>query len=390
MVRQIVIHMTTSSPGTQNQTVTQSEAVVPERAINRYKAAFLDKALWLGGIVALCMSAVRIQYSLLVGLVEIGFSIVTFYMVYLLRRQPQQVETISSAAIVSYWLLFMTIFVFAPYNKTRFILFFLLAAASLFLKGRQHGSYWVFAILVSAMAAHMLMPDSGYSNLDMLTGVVHTLVLLVIFDYYERLVKHQQVELSDSNQHLEHEVQQRTLELQKANEALHQEKEFLHNLSYQDQLTGLHNRHKIEEVFEYQKMQTDRYNEQFSLLLMDVDNFKQINDQHGHEVGDEVIKGVAHVLRRYTRKSDLVVRWGGDEFVILATKTDLGKMLELAEAIRGHVEAEALSVLGNRPVTVSIGVATVVAEDTLKSMLRRADDALYEAKRAGRNQVKAV
>jgi len=384
--------VTISSIDSQNQAPEPSWQPPPaeqNRAVSYYKTAFLDKALWLGGLVALCMSTVRMQYSVITGCAELGFAVLTFYMVYLLRHHPHKVEAISTAAIVSYWLLFMTIFVYFPNNKTRFILFFLLAAAALFLKGRQRGTYWVIGILLSVILAHVLMQDSGYSHLDIATGTIHTLVLLVIFDYYEQLVRHQQVELSEANQRLENEVRQRTLELQQANEALLQEKDFLHSLSYKDQLTGLYNRYKIEEVFEYQKALTDRYNEQFSLILMDVDHFKQINDQYGHDIGDEVIKGVADVLRQHTRKSDLIVRWGGDEFVILATKTELTHMVELAEAIRCDIAMAPLSVLDNKSVTVSIGVAAVVTEDTLKTMLRRADDALYEAKREGRNRVKA-
>jgi diguanylate cyclase (GGDEF)-like protein len=214
--------------------------------------------------------------------------------------------------------------------------------------------------------------------------------LLVIFDYYERLVKHQQFKLGEANALLEKQVQQRTLELQAANDALQQEKEFLHKLSYQDQLTGVYNRHKIEEMFDYQKAQWDRYHEAFSFLLLDVDRFKQINDMRGHEVGDEVLKQIAAILRQHTRTSDLVARWGGDEFVVLATKTDSVQMQALAEVVRSQVANLKLSALDNVSVTASIGIATVRDEDSLKTLVRRADDALYEAKGAGRNQIKAL
>ena len=360
------------------------------KVIDRYKTAFLDKALGLGGLVAAVMSLVRMQYSLITGVVELGFAATTFLLMCQLRRHPSKVDVISTAAMCLYWVLFLTIFVYSPYNKTRFVLFFLLAAAALFLKGREVGLRWVFGVLFSVIAAHLLMRDSGYSHLDILTGVVHTFVLLIIFDYYEKLVQQQHAELQFANLSLEEDVQQRTLDLQQANEALQNEKEALRNLSYQDQLTGLYNRHKIAEVFDHEKKQTDRYHEQFSLILMDVDRFKAMNDTYGHHVGDEVLKEVARILINHTRKSDLVARWGGDEFVIIATKTDLQHVIELAEAIRERVQKVTIDTAEGCKVTVSIGVATVATDDSLKTMLCRADEALYEAKGAGRNQVKSL
>ncbi len=366
-----------------------SYSSVENKVIDRYKIAFLDKALGLGSAVAVAMSLVRMQYSYIIGFVEIGFAATTFLLVRQLRRHPDKINIISNVAMSLYWVLFLTIFVFAPYNKTRFVLFFLLAAAALFLKGKKVGLRWVFGVLFSVITAHLLMRDSGYSHLDILTGVVHTFVLLIIFDYYEKLVQQQHAELQSANLRLEEEVQQRTVELQKTNVALRHEKEALHNLSYQDQLTGLYNRHKIEEVFEYEKKQTDRYHDAFSLILIDVDKFKAMNDSYGHYVGDEVLKEVARILTKYTRKSDMVARWGGDEFVIVATKTDLPQVLELAEVVRSHVEKASIDVARDCKITVSVGVATVTPDDSLKIMMRRADDALYEAKRAGRNQVKS-
>lgn len=381
--------MTSSATNQPDRPLPQQDPDTKIDTIDFYKIAFLDKALMLGGAVAAIMSFVRMQYSMVVGLAELSFAAITFVLAQYLRKHPQKVHVMSSIAISLYWGLFMIIFVLAPFNKTRFVLFFLLAAAALFLKGRAKGLWWVLGILLSVVAAHYLMPDSGYSNLDIGTGFVHTLVLLVIFDAYERLVRQQHAELQSINLKLEAEVQQRTIDLEKTNEALQQEKEALRHLSYQDQLTGLHNRHRIEEVFEHQKNQTDRYHEQFSMILMDVDYFKKINDMYGHQAGDEVLKEVAKILKVHTRKSDLVARWGGDEFTIIATKTDLQQATELAEVIRRHVEQASIVALGGGKVTVSIGVSSINADDTLKTMLRRADDALYEVKRAGRNQVKS-
>ncbi|HQN64226.1 MAG TPA: GGDEF domain-containing protein [Methylophilus sp.] len=359
-------------------------------AIDQSKYGFLYISLWLGSIVAACLSVIRLQHSITIGLADLLFAVIALVMAYYLRRNPQRAESIGSVTIVLYWALFLTIFIFAPYNKTRFLLFFLLAAAALFLKGRKIGMRWVVGIMLSVVAAHTLMQDSGYSNLDIITGVVHTLVLLVIMEFYEKLIRQQHTQLERSNLKLEEEVRQRTLELQEANRTLELEKEHLRHLTFHDHLTGLFNRQKIEEAFEYEKSQFDRYREPFSLVLIDVDHFKKINDHLGHESGDDTLKEIADILGRYTRVSDAAARWGGDEFIIIATKTDSQKVGVLAESIRSHIESAQLRAHDDNIVTVCIGTATITPDDNLKTILRRADNALYEAKRSGRNCIKSL
>ncbi len=374
-----------------SQASNKTESLRPQTetlAIDQSKFGFLFKALWLGSVVAVLMSIIRIQYSLVISLSNIAFAIIALIMAHYLRRNPQHVNWFSNAAISLYWVLFLAIFILAPYNKTRFVLFFLLAAAALFLKGRKLGLWWVIAILASVVVTHAVMPDSGYSNLDIVTGVIHTLALLVIFEFHEKMVRQQHAQLQKTNQQLDEQVHQRTLALQEANKALELEKEHLRHLTFHDHLTGLYNRQKIEEAFEYEKSQFDRYHEPFSLLLIDVDHFKKINDQLGHEIGDDTLIEIAGILQRYTRVSDAAARWGGDEFLIIATKTDSEKVKSLAESIRSHIEHAQLTAHDGNKVTVCIGTATVTPDDTLKTMLRRADNALYEAKRAGRNCIR--
>lgn len=371
-----------------NQASNMAELIQPgTQAIDQSKLAFLYKALWVGAIVAGSMSVIRLQYSLLMGFSEMVFAITALIMAYYLRRNPQNVNGIGNAAICLYWLIILAVFILAPYNKTRFVLFCVLAAAVLFLKGRKNGVWWVLAMLASVVITHALMPDSGYSNLDILTGALHTLTLLVIFEFHEKMVWQQHAQLHKINRQLDEQVHQRTLELQEANKTLQLEKEQLRTLTFHDHLTGLYNRQRIEEVFEYEKCQLDRYHEQFSLILIDVDYFKLINDRYGHETGDDTLKEIANILKRHTRKSDIVARWGGDEFIIIATKTNLQQGNVLAESIRNLVERADIKTIDGNKITVSIGISAVLPDDNLKTMLRRADNALYEAKHAGRNRV---
>jgi diguanylate cyclase (GGDEF)-like protein len=125
-----------------------------------------------------------------------------------------------------------------------------------------------------------------------------------------------------------------------------------------------------------------------SVLMVDVDHFKGINDTLGHAAGDEILKGLSNTLVRGRRRSDFVVRWGGEEFVVVMPNCDQQAATEIAESIRCAVELDTDSV-GPAPITVSIGVATalVVDEADLSWLVDRADVALYEAKTGGRNRV---
>jgi diguanylate cyclase (GGDEF)-like protein len=162
----------------------------------------------------------------------------------------------------------------------------------------------------------------------------------------------------------------------------------LYRLANTDPLTGLWNRMKFEEVAGQELMRSQRYEYPLSLLFIDIDHFKPINDERGHAVGDQVLRSLAGLLLETLRQSDSVCRWGGEEFLILAPYTDLEQAIILGEKLRSRV-ASKLSAEG-LAVTVSLGVAERLADDDLPGLVRRADDALYEAKAAGRNRVAAA
>lgn len=183
----------------------------------------------------------------------------------------------------------------------------------------------------------------------------------------------------------ETEIQERTKALRLANQALENEKTTLANLSATDRLTGLYNRYKFEDLFEFEKNQMLRHNTQLSIILMDVDFFKSVNDNNGHNVGDAVLKELALILRASVRSSDVVVRWGGEEFIIFTPKTTLEQAQQLAETIRNNVKNTAFP-HGN-PLTASFGVTSFAEDDGLETLIQRADRALYRAKELGRDNV---
>ncbi|MCG5501200.1 sensor domain-containing diguanylate cyclase [Ectothiorhodospira lacustris] len=155
-----------------------------------------------------------------------------------------------------------------------------------------------------------------------------------------------------------------------------------------DLLTGLPNRSFGEQLLEREWHRAGRYAEGFSLIMADIDHFKAINDQHGHEVGDQVLSWMGQLLQDLVRRSDTAIRWGGEEFLILIPKTDLRDAVELAERVRAGIGRHAHPVVGH--VTLSLGVSSRREDDTRKTLLRRADDALYGAKEAGRDCVGAA
>ncbi len=169
------------------------------------------------------------------------------------------------------------------------------------------------------------------------------------------------------------------------NALTHQEVE---RLSITDGLTGVFNRSYITERMEAEFARAQRYHSELSLLMIDVDHFKQINDHYGHQVGDQALIAVADALRRTMRGSDLLGRYGGEEFVVLLPQTGGTDGQVTAEKVRQTIEQLRLSALGGQPVTVSIGLAAYPDDiGSLDDLIRKADEALYRAKAEGRNRV---
>ena len=176
-------------------------------------------------------------------------------------------------------------------------------------------------------------------------------------------------------------------ELAASNAELLAAREKLERLAQHDTLTGTWNRRKIEESARHEMLRKERYEHPVSMIFVDLDHFKQINDTRGHAVGDKVLKGFCDVASNCIRSTDLLGRWGGEEFVILTPHTELAIASVLAERIRKATADQTFS-LGCR-VTASFGVAECRTDETWNSWLSRSDAALYTAKDAGRNHVVA-
>jgi two-component system, cell cycle response regulator len=162
-------------------------------------------------------------------------------------------------------------------------------------------------------------------------------------------------------------------------------------LAVLDPLTGLHNRRYLDRQFHPIFEESQRDQKPMSLMLLDIDRFKSVNDTYGHEAGDEVLRAFAKRIRSCVRGEDIVARFGGEEIVVIAPETPLETAQRIAERIRSKVETEPFAIhrgMRQIPVTVSIGVAQISSSDmTSEDLMRRADEALYKAKSDGRNRV---
>jgi len=161
----------------------------------------------------------------------------------------------------------------------------------------------------------------------------------------------------------------------------------LEHAALRDPLTGLGNRRQFMQLVENARTQNPQRTHNFSLMLVDADHFKAINDEHGHNTGDDALVMLARTLETGIRESDTVFRWGGEEFLILLPLTPLEGAMHVAEDLREAVQQ--LSRPGLPALTVSVGVAQYEAGEDFTSLFKRVDDALYRAKTSGRNQVQA-
>jgi diguanylate cyclase (GGDEF)-like protein len=166
----------------------------------------------------------------------------------------------------------------------------------------------------------------------------------------------------------------------------------LRHLSSTDSLTGLANRRAFQARLRDEWRRASRYTAPLSLLLIDVDGLKRINDERGHAAGDEVLKTAAHAINATMRGTDFGARWGGDEFAIVAPNTVSRSAQQLAQRLLGHVSEQARA--RDAAVTISVGVATFEPQNrapmNMESLVKSADAALYQAKSEGRNRVQVA
>jgi diguanylate cyclase (GGDEF)-like protein len=204
--------------------------------------------------------------------------------------------------------------------------------------------------------------------------------------------------LQQSQTDLERRVEQRTTELSLANQQLKAEMsqreqiaQLLEETARTDFLTKLINRRAMHRFLQNEIARFGRTGGTFSLVLVDIDHFKTINDQFGHDVGDEVLIALSRAFESAVREQDIVSRWGGEEFLILLPNTAQADAFEQAERLRQLLDSDALTIERYpHRVTASFGVSEFAPGESVEYLLKRADVALYQAKAQGRNQVRVA
>ena len=159
-------------------------------------------------------------------------------------------------------------------------------------------------------------------------------------------------------------------------------------LATTDSLTGIGNRRLFEEIFQAHQMVVGKYHPSLHLLIFDVDDFKAINDTYGHNVGDNVLRELTALVNNSIRKSDVFVRWGGEEFAILLRYSDVDAVIKIAEHLCSVIASHHFALVGH--LTCSFGLSEIKSAETLAQVLDRADIALYQAKSDGKNCVRMV
>lgn len=175
------------------------------------------------------------------------------------------------------------------------------------------------------------------------------------------------------------------IRIQKAIEYVHTKR-----LANTDGLTGLYNYRSFQERLDQEVERAQRYHRPLSLIMVDIDYFKAYNDTHGHLGGDSVLAAVAQALQQTSRTSDIVARYGGEEFVLVLPETDVIKAEVLGHRLREQIEKRIFpgeEQLPGKTLTISVGVTSYLPPDTKEALIQKADMALYQAKREGRNRV---
>lgn len=205
--------------------------------------------------------------------------------------------------------------------------------------------------------------------------------LAKVFNQMHATIKRQIEELNAHRELLEKEVKERTYELEQANKKLDV-------ISRTDELTQLPNRRDMHKTIEKEVERANRFKKAFSIIFIDIDHFKDVNDTYGHAAGDAVLKSVASTLRSLLRKYDVLARYGGEEFLTLLPETELKDAAHVAERFRKQIENQTIFFGGQEiKVTITLGVAQFDSSQGAEKCIQLADKALYEGKEHGRNKV---
>ncbi|WP_029520109.1 GGDEF domain-containing protein [Persephonella sp. IF05-L8] len=309
----------------------------------------------IGSIVLYIMSFVHLQRGekdifLFEALISTGGLLSLLYM-----RITKKVNVAENLILIGLYILFIVIIIDGGLEKTGIYWIFVFPFVSFFLKGNRVGLLWNIMVLGTILMLLYLSQKNiisiAYSPIEIRQFIGAYLIIMILAYIYENTLIKSYDKLS--------------------------------NLAMTDTLTGLYNRYYLFKKLKEEIEKAKKYGRPLCVIIFDIDNFKQINDKYGHDVGDAVLSMVARVVKKNIRDTDIVGRLGGEEFVIICPETDIQNGYIIADKIRKSISQINF---GDFQVTVSMGLACFSGE-TAEQLLKKADIALYKAKNGGKDKV---
>jgi diguanylate cyclase (GGDEF)-like protein len=269
------------------------------------------------------------------------------------------------------------------------LLVFLFISLSIYKKGNKIIKIFLFAhifYLIFSISALMFYTGNIAFSYIPLHGIgigiiIEALMLSYLVSYKFKVIE----EEKEEQRKLKHEAIEKQHKSFINSQKLKNINKELKNISITDKLTNIYNRAKLDESLEYQINYSKRYNETFGLMIIDIDFFKNVNDTFGHQVGDTVLVEFANILKSNIRETDILGRWGGEEFIIICPKSNLEETNIVAKKIKQQIETFKFTKIKKK--TASFGITIFKSSDTLATILSRVDEALYKAKDEGRNKI---
>lgn len=339
----------------------------------KYRNELLRQYIYL----ALCTSVPLAPIEYFSGLPELALIVLIFacFMVPLifLTRDSRRYNLNSRYFMIAISILFISGFIcsFPETDNKYFLLLYPIASFSI--RGVREGIVWSGAMLMVFATLYFAYPErhAGYSMIYFSVAFFMVGYVVYHYRYYEILnFKHiQQIQQHKDQVIKEQEIQARVLQ----------------ELCDTDFLTSVNSRQKLDAVLQEEAVKSQNTGCEFSVILLDVDHFKQVNDSFGHQVGDQVLQNIAGILANNIRETDIVGRWGGEEFIVISRNNSLSGAVLLAEKLRSLIEAYDFPEVKHR--TASFGVAGYQNTESIESLIERCDRAMYKAKTAGRNRV---
>ena len=321
------------------------------------------------------------------GAIPLGYAVISFASIAYYFHTKRFAFFRFSQLLLILWLPFLLQWSLGGFAQGSVVMvwaFFTPLAAMLFADA-AHATRWLFAFLALTLFSAVI--DSSLAARVSPMGEVPTVVFFLLnmgFGFAAVFLVLNYFVKERERSHAAALAAKEDLEL--SNQRLQENEAKILELMMTDWLTGGANRRHLDERLKNELDRAQRYGCALSVIMTDLDRFKQVNDTYGHSKGDEVINAFTDVITACVRATDFVSRYGGEEFVVVLPETTKEGARQLAERIRASMEATRIEGIPH-PVTASFGVSTVLETDTVDEILQRADAALYQAKEAGRNRL---